>query len=684
MKIQYSLNIAFTYSDGRVSLTPVECGRGTRRVSDGLTDAELTGREVNGVCEYTLVLKGVCEKQLKYADVLVRSAAISDSAKIYNAGFTTNCAACISKYSDMHGQISAGPLLINGEFILGAALTSADRFFSYFKVMPGELIIRHSMEDKPLYKGNEYRLERFILGIPGSAEEFIGAYTDITAARYNITREFLRNGFDPAPTGYCSWSCYYTLVDEEKLFRAEQTLKEKYGQYSPSLVQIDDGWQIKHNFSGYWTVDHKKFPGGLKPLAEKCEKDGMRFGLWLAPLLAAECTGFWEEFPHWKKATQSGANPYLCAQEKVYALKLDDPDVLEYLAQVFRRAREEYGASYFKLDFMVFALHSLYDREDFVIYHSDYSISVYRRALRVIRDAAGQDAFLLACGAPLLAGAGIFNGIRITPDITWGKNKNHPTQWELIRMCSVSCAMRWFYHDKLFINDPDGLVVRDFDFSDNYDVTYNEARFWATAVALSGGSSLINEQIEKLGPARSALYSEILPPLGIAARPADFFEHPWPSKVYIPLKDGAKLWGIYNYSDVIEDMELKLEGKKLIYDCWGHSVLGVKDSVILKDMMPHSAEVLFACPLPETAAAVFSDCNLFAGADLFTSQIQGDSLVIDVSEKLMACPRHGIYVYLPVDVSVIEEAEECASGDWGKLIRIEAQKAGQISLKIIF
>ncbi len=118
----------------------------------------------------------------------------------------------------------------------------------------------------------------------------------------------------------------------------------------------------------------------------------------------------------------------------------------------------------------------------------------------------------MACGAPLLAGAGIFNGIRITPDITWGKNKAHPSQWELIRMCSVSCAMRWFYHNQIFINDPDGLVVRDFDYDDNFDVTYNEARFWATAVALSGGSSLINEQVEKLGPARRALYAEILPP----------------------------------------------------------------------------------------------------------------------------------------------------------------------------
>ncbi len=99
--------------------------------------------------------------------------------------------------------------------------------------------------------------------------------------------------------------------------------------------------------------------------------------------------GLFKEHPEWKKLTRSGQNSYLCGEEKVYALNLDDQEVLEYISGVFRRAREEYGASYFKLDFMVFAIHSLFDREDVVIYDSDYSIAVYRRALRTIREAVG-------------------------------------------------------------------------------------------------------------------------------------------------------------------------------------------------------------------------------------------------------------------------------------------------------
>lgn len=678
---KYNLTVMLRYTDGRISGLPVNSGPGRQKVTDGLMELEIIAEERGGVREYKLVLAALEEKELKYLDVLVHSSVLAAEARTYNAGFTTNCAACISKYSEMHGLISAGPLLVSGEYILGAALVSADRFYSYFKVMPNELIIRHSMEDKRVYKNQEYILERFILGVPASAEEFLQSYNEIVSSYYGVTPEFLQNGFDPVPTGYCSWSCYYTLVDEEKLFRAERELMREYGQYAPSLVQIDDGWQIKHNFSGYWTVDEAKFPGGLKHLSERCVQDGMRFGLWLAPLLAAECTGFFEEHPDWRKTTRSGANSYLCGEEKVYTLNLDDEDVLKYISQVFARARNEYGASYFKLDFMVFAIHSLFDREDVVIYESDYSIAVYRRALRTIREAVGPESFLLACGAPLLAGAGIFNGIRITPDITWGKNKAHPSQWDLIRMCSVSCIMRWFYHNHIFINDPDGLVVRDFDYDDNYDVTYNEARFWATAVALSGGSSLINEQIEKLGPARRALYAEILSPLGRAAQPAEFFEYPWPTRAYIPFEDGSRLWGVYNYSDKLEDMRLEFDAERLVYDCWEHKALGCLKSMEMKDMMPHSAEVIYACNLPGEARAVFSDCNIFAGKGLFESSLKGEFLEINVKEELMNCPRHGIYVYLPCS-NVLEEGTEVCRGEWGSLMKLEVQSSGIMRVKL--
>ena len=41
----------------------------------------------------------------------------------------------------------------------------------------------------------------------------------------------------------------------------------------------------------------------------------------------------------------------------------------------------------------------------------------YRQAAEVMRQAAGDDCYLLACGAPVIASTGIFDGIRIGPDV---------------------------------------------------------------------------------------------------------------------------------------------------------------------------------------------------------------------------------------------------------------------------
>ena len=144
----YNLTLMLRYTDGRISGLPFSAGPGRHKLTDGRLEAEINAFEQDGVCQYEMTLAAVCECELKYLDILVHSGALAPEAKAYNAGFTTNCAACISRYSDIYGLISAGPLIIQGSSLLGAALVSADRFYSYFKLMPNELIIRHSMEDK--------------------------------------------------------------------------------------------------------------------------------------------------------------------------------------------------------------------------------------------------------------------------------------------------------------------------------------------------------------------------------------------------------------------------------------------------------------------------------------------------------------------------------------------------------
>ena len=128
-------------------------------------------------------------------------------------------------------------------------------------------------------------------------------------------------------------------------------------------------------------------------------------------------------------------------------------------------------------------------------------------------------------------------------------------------------------------------------------------------------------------------------------------------------------------------MRLEFDAEKLVYDCWEHKALGCLKSMEMKDMMPHSAEVIYACKLPGEARAVFSDCNIFAGKGLFESSLKGEFLEINIKEELMNCPRHGIYVYLPCG-AVLEEGTEVCRGEWGSLMKLEVQSSGIMRVKL--
>lgn len=76
---------------------------------------------------------------------------------------------------------------------------------------------------------------------------------------------------------------------------------ERASEIGVDVVQIDDGWQcgspaktriytddgeytFYHNFyDGFWEVDEKKFPNGLKPLVDYAKAKNVKLGLWFAP-----------------------------------------------------------------------------------------------------------------------------------------------------------------------------------------------------------------------------------------------------------------------------------------------------------------------------------------------------------------------------------------------------------------
>ena len=93
-----------------------------------------------------------------------------------------------------------------------------------------------------------------------------------------------------------------------------------------------------------------------------------------------------------------------------YALDTTSSATQEYVASVIAEVRQ-WGFDYLKLDFLYAA--AFPGRHESPMARE----SAYRDGMSIVREVAGDDCYLLACGAPIIASVGIVDGIRVGPDV---------------------------------------------------------------------------------------------------------------------------------------------------------------------------------------------------------------------------------------------------------------------------
>jgi alpha-galactosidase len=208
----------------------------------------------------------------------------------------------------------------------------------------------------------------------------------------------------PAPRVWCSWYSLYTAIDEKLLCRIFDDL----GDLPFDILQVDDGWQIS---VGDWEAN-SKFSSGMSALAEKIKSTGRKAGLWLAPLIAVKSSKLFREHPDWFLRGEGGR--YVSAGfnwgEQLYALDTTHPSALEWLTALMKRVRA-WGFDYLKLDFLYAGALPGRRRQDIL------REAAYRQGLEAMRKAMGDDAYFLACGAPILPSLGLCNALRVGPDV---------------------------------------------------------------------------------------------------------------------------------------------------------------------------------------------------------------------------------------------------------------------------
>ncbi|MBQ3867786.1 MAG: alpha-galactosidase [Clostridia bacterium] len=519
-------------------------------------------------------------------------------------------------------------------FFLNLGFTSFEKFFTYFTYTPGRVSAVYDLEDRPVSAGTILRLESIMIDDTVSAGLFFGAVAESIALKQKIRTA------PRVPFGWSSWSCHYGYTDAEKVLKQTEEfdsrflrpLRKKCKEELFPVIQIDDWWQQGGSFACHWTPEQSKFPQGISAVSARISERGITPGLWYAPGLITASSDLFEDY---KSRLYSDRAPVPSFSD-VYPLDIGAPEVIKEITDFVRRAANEWGVKYFKLDF----LDSLLYRQDAdnsrVRYLRDYSVATYRALLKAIRRAAGADAFLLACGGTIGESAGVFDAIRVTPDVSWAgyPPDQFPGAWNIICANVRNMLYRSYYGGRVFCVDPDSVLLRDklCEYGDDSVVlSENEAEFLAVACAFSGGSLLSGDELDKLPEERRRLFAQLLPPSGHGVEPVDFWEYPCCTHAYMRVPDKSvptEIHVLYNYDEFSDNRVLKLTEPCIFIDALCGEVLASGRSFIDQELPGHTARAIICKQVTDHPAFLWADDNIYRGAFNTSDLFFGDSLII--------------------------------------------------------
>ncbi len=311
----------------------------------------------------------------------------------------------------------------------------------FFEVEGGDLVGRLEYFDAALDR--DAPLEPLVLLRGGAVEDLLETYGQLVREE-NGTRIPRRN-----PVGWCSWYHYFGRLTWGDVLANLDVARGDPG-LPFEVFQVDDGFETE---IGDWLTPRQGYPN-LAGMARAVRERGFVPGIWTAPFSVAETSELFGRHPEWMVAGADGPAPaYRGWGRTIYALDTTRPDVKEWLFGLFS-ALKKAGFAYFKIDFLFAA--AMPGRRS----RNATPIEAYREGLEVVRRAAGRD-FVLGCGAPLLPSAGFVDGMRIGEDTApFWKKKNSPFAGPDAYYALRNALFRQFMHRKLWLNDPDCLILR--------------------------------------------------------------------------------------------------------------------------------------------------------------------------------------------------------------------------------
>ena len=508
-----------------------------------------------------------------------------------------------------------------------------------------------------LIPGKSEHLETLAVGYFDDARLGLESWADQIAKVYDIH-------LPPQPAVFCTWYSqpYGGSSDEKHLAETAAFANKNLKPFGFSVIQIDDHWQAgiktdgpKRNFTTH--DPNGTYPTGMKATAEDVASYGLKPGLWFLPFAGTVGDPFFAGHDDWFVKHEDG-KPYTVKWGGT-CLDMTYPPAREHVRDVVSRITRDWGFQYIKIDGLwtgtatpIEYVNTGYKDDDIgdAVFHdpNKSNIEAYRDGLKLVREAAGRDVFILGCNGPQnmrsYGGAfGLVDGMRVGPD-----NKS---DWKNLLRGPTFGSRHYFLNGRVWYNDPDPLYVRE-------SVPLNQAQLICSWVTISGDLNTSSEWYPGLPADRLDLLKRTMPSHGLPARPVDLFEHDLPG-VWLLTDDRhpvrRDVIGLFNwdqnektFTDSLAKIGLDPKIDYVAFDYWKNSLVPVIKGKLQVTVPAQSCCVLAARPAANHPQLISTSRHITQGiVDVLDEKWDGASKTLSGRSKIVGGDPYELRIVLP-------------------------------------
>jgi alpha-galactosidase len=508
--------------------------------------------------------------------------------------------------------------------------------YCYIKQKTGDLSLLGSLNEETGYticacdtKKNRIRVIKDTEGLAIAGRHMV---MDIMLLQ-GPEREILQTYFDelcpgfetrePA-TGWTSWYKHYTDISEHIIL---DNLKSfTYNNLPIDIFQVDDGYQTA---VGDWLSIKPSFPRGMKHIADSIKSSGRKAGLWLAPFICVEGSKLMKEHPDWVlkedgKPVTAGWNPNW--NGTFYALDFYNDEFLYHIREVFDTVLNQWGFDLVKLDFLYAAA--------MIPRNGKTRGTIMTEAMKFLRRCTG-DKLFLACGVPLGAAFGMTDYCRIGSDVApkWEDHLLSAINYrERVSTANslASTVGRSHLNGRVFVNDPDAVILRDEDNAMSPDERYT--LFMLNNIL--GGLLFTSDDVDAYSPDIMRTYQSLFP-----FRKKEIIELKINDLVKITFQIGANQY--VAYANLASRRAKAVLGQGLFFCASMEEEQRFTAGGTEISLKPHESRCYLAVS-DEFFTVSGTTAHIFPGSEIISCEQKGDAITVTQNEQV----RNGNTVYV--------------------------------------